>query len=168
MKTNKLVYCALFAALTGILSLISIPTQPVPVNLAMFAVLLAGGMLGKKYGTLSIVVYILLGIVGIPVFAGFRAGVAVIAGPTGGYVLGYTVTAFVTGMVCEKTRKLRYTIPFMTLAVALCYAVGTIWYCVGYKVDFISAFMVCVLPFIVGDLFKIIIASVVIKKYKIN
>ncbi len=164
MKTKRLVYCALFAAVIGIMSLISIPTQPIPINMALFAVLLAGGILGKKYGTLSVVVYILLGAVGIPVFAGFRGGLAVLAGPTGGYIAGYIIVAFLTGLVCEKTRKMHYTLPIMILAVILCNAVGTAWYCYIMKSSVSSALMLCVIPFVPADVIKVVLAALVLKK----
>ena len=167
MKTKRLVYCALFAAVIGIMSLISIPTQPIPLNMALFAVLLAGGILGKKYGTLSVVVYILLGAVGIPVFAGFRGGFAVLAGPTGGYIAGYIIVAFLTGLVCEKTRKMHYILTIMILAVILCNAVGTAWYCYIMKSSVSSALMLCVIPFVPTDIIKIVLATLVLKKQKI-
>ncbi len=167
MKTKRLVYCALFAAVIGIMSLISIATQPIPLNMALFAVLLAGGILGKKYGTLSVVVYILLGAVGIPVFAGFRGGLAVLAGPTGGYIAGYILVAFLTGLVCEKTRKMHYTLPIMILAVILCNAVGTAWYCYIMKSSVSSALMLCVIPFVPTDIIKVVLAAMVIKKQRL-
>lgn len=165
MKTKKLVYCALFAAIIAVASQIFVPVQPIPINAGLFAVLLCGGMLGKKYGTLSVVVYILLGIMGAPVFAGFRGGLGVLAGPTGGYIAGYVVIAFVAGAVCEKTKKLKYTIPFMILAVMLCYCLGTLWFCVTTGNGFVSAFSMCVIPFVPWDILKIVLASTVIKKY---
>ncbi|MEE1043492.1 MAG: biotin transporter BioY [Clostridia bacterium] len=165
MKTKKLVYCALFAAIISVASQISVPVQPIPINAGLFAVLLCGGMLGKKYGTISVVVYILLGIIGAPVFAGFRGGLGVLAGPTGGYVFGYAIVAFVTGMVCENTKKVKYTIPFMMLSVVLCYIVGTMWFCITTGNDFVSALSMCVIPFIPWDILKVVLASMVIKRY---
>lgn len=165
MKTKKLVYCGLFSAIICIMALISIPVQPVPINMALFGVLLAGGMLGKKYGTLSVVVYILLGAVGAPVFAGFRGGLAVLAGPTGGYIAGYIIAVFLTGAVCEKTRKIIYTVPAMIIAVMLCYALGTAWYCFVMKTSVLSALALCVLPFIPGDIVKILIVLIILNKY---
>lgn len=167
MNTKRLVYCALFAAIISVASQISVPVQPIPINAGMFAVLLCGGMLGKKYGTISVVVYILLGIIGAPVFAGFRGGLGVLAGPTGGYILGYIIIAFVTGAVCEWTKKLKYIVPFMMLAVVLCYLVGTLWFCITTGNGFISALSMCVIPFIPWDIIKVILASTIIKKYKI-
>ncbi len=164
MKTKKLVYCALFAALIAIMSLVAIPITPIPLNLALVAVLLAGGMLGKKYGTLSVIVYIFIGTVGMPVFAGFRGGFSVLAGPTGGYITGYIIVAALTGLIYEKTRKIKFTIPVMMFAVILCYAIGTAWYCYIMKSDVLSALSLCVLPFIPADIIKIVLVSIILKK----
>ena len=164
MKTKKLVYCALFAALIAIMSLVAIPTTPIPLNMALVAVLLAGGMLGKKYGTLSVIVYILIGTVGMPVFAGFRGGFSVLAGPTGGYITGYIIVAALTGLIYEKTRKVKYTLPVMMIAVILCYAIGTVWYCYIMKGSILSALSLCVLPFIPADIIKIVLVSIILKK----
>lgn len=168
MKTKKLVYCALFSAVIAVMSLIAIPTPPIPLNMALLAVLLAGGMLGRKYGTLSVVVYILLGVAGLPVFAGFRGGLSTLTGPTGGFIAGYVAVAFVTGAVYEKTSKVKYTIPFMIISVILCYIIGTMWYCFVMNTDFITALTVCVLPFIPGDVLKIVLTVVFINKFKLN
>ena len=167
MKTKKLVYCALFAALVGIASLISIPIQPIPVNMGILTVLLAGGLLGKKYGTISIIVYIFMGILGVPVFAGFRGGVSIIVGPTGGYIMGYLIIAFLTGWIYEKTKKARYTVPVMIISILLCYFVGTLWYCYILDSGFIPALTLCVLPFIPGDALKIVLAVLLLKKYRL-
>ena len=164
MKTKKLVYCGLFSAIIGIMALISIPFQPVPLNMALVAVIFAGGMLGKKYGTLSVIVYILLGAVGVPVFAGFRGGFGVIAGPTGGYIAGYIIVAFLTGLIYEKTRKIKYTVPLMLVAVLICYALGTTWYCYVMKSDVWSALALCVFPFVFVDMIKIVLSALFLKR----
>lgn len=164
MKTKKLIYCALFSAIIAIMSQIAVPIQPVPLNMGIFGVLLCGGLLGKKYGTVSVIVYILLGMVGVPVFSGFRGGFGVIAGPTGGYIAGYIIIAFISGMVCEKTRKIKYMALFMTLSVIFCYCVGTAWYCLVMKSNIVSALMLCVIPFIPWDLIKIMLALFSVKK----
>lgn len=167
MKTKKIVYSALFASLIAIMALVAIPVHPIPMNMALLAILLAGGMLGKKYGTLSVVVYILLGVAGLPVFAGFQGGLSSLMGPTGGFIVGYIVVAYITGAVYEKTSKIKYTIPFITISVILCYIMGTMWYCFVMNVDFITALSVCVLPFIAGDILKIVLAYIFINKFKI-
>ncbi len=95
-----IILCGVFAAVVAVCSWITVPlpfTQ-VPINLAILGVLLAGGLLGSKYGALSLLVYILLGAVGLPVFAGFGAGLGVLVGPTGGYIVGYLLCAAISGL----------------------------------------------------------------------
>ena len=94
-----MVLCALLAAMTGILSQIGIPIGEIPINLALFSVYLAGGLLGSYKGAVSMVVYVMMGAMGLPVFSNFRGGLSVLAGPTGGYILGYLFAALVVGMV---------------------------------------------------------------------
>ena len=102
--TKKITLCALFAALTAILSQISIPLPftPVPINLAMVSVFMAGALLGAKRGAISQVVYVIIGIIGVPVFASFTAGIGIVVGPTGGYIAGYIVAAIIVGIIVKK------------------------------------------------------------------
>ena len=102
-----MILCGLFAAITAVCSFITIPLgfTPVPINLGTLAVFLTGGILGKKYGTISMTVYVLLGAAGVPVFAGFRAGISVLAGPTGGYIIGYIVAVFIIGVLADVLVK---------------------------------------------------------------
>ncbi|MBR0276957.1 MAG: biotin transporter BioY [Clostridia bacterium] len=164
MDVKKLVYTAMFAVFIAVASQISIPVSPVPINLATAAVMITGGFLGKKHGTLSVVVYILLGAVGLPVFAAFRGGAGVLAGPTGGYIAGYIAMAFLTGYICHKTDKLLLMIFGMAGATAVCYLLGTCWYVFVTDTPVLSALAVCVLPFIFTDIIKIIVSAVIIKK----
>jgi biotin transporter BioY len=103
-KTNKLILCAFFAALTAVCTMITIPLpfSPVPINLAILSVLLAGSLLGAKAGTLSQFVYVCLGAIGLPIFSNFSGGPSVLVGPTGGYIVGYIVTAFIVGTFSDK------------------------------------------------------------------
>ena len=95
--TQRIVLAALFAALMAVCSQIQIPLPMVPINLALFAVHLCGALLGAKWGALSISAYVLLGLVGAPVYAGFASGPAALFGKTGGYILGYILSAFLVG-----------------------------------------------------------------------
>lgn len=167
MNIKKLVYAALFAALTAVASQIAVPIQPVPINLAVAAVILCGAILGKTYGTIGILVYILLGCFGVPVFSGFRGGLSVIAGYTGGYIVGYLFIAFIVGLVMEKSGKLRSFVLASVIGVALCYTFGTVWYCITAGKGFVAALAVCVLPFIPGDLIKIFLTALIVKKIKL-
>ena len=104
--TKNLVLAALFAALTAVCSQIQIPLPMIPINLALFAVHLCGALLGAKWGALSMAVYALLGAIGVPVFAGFGSGPAVLFGKTGGYILGYILCAAIVGLL---TRRLGFS-----------------------------------------------------------
>ncbi len=174
--TTYLILCGLFAALTAICSFITIPLgfTPVPINLGTFGVFLTGGLLGKKYGCISILVYILLGIAGIPVFSGFRAGLSVLAGPTGGYIAGYLLAVFIIGLLTDKMssdskRKSAAIIKYalcMTLGLVACYTAGTLWFMYSCHVPFTAAFISCVLPFIAGDITKITAAVILVTRLK--
>ena len=134
MRTQELARAALFAALIAICSWISIPTA-VPFTLQTFAVFLALGVLGGKLGTLSVAVYLLLGAVGLPVFAGFQGGLGALLGATGGYLAGFLLTALT---VWGAERRLGKSAPVFLasclLGLALCYLFGSVWFAAVYAV----------------------------------
>ncbi len=166
-KTKQLIICSLFAALTAILSQISIPLPftPVPINLATLSVLLAGALLGKKVGAISQVVYALLGVIGLPVYANFMSGIGVILGPTGGYIIGYIIAAFVVGIIIEKSNNSLMTYIFsMCLGMISCYILGTAWFMYVTGNNLMSSLVMCVFPFIPGDIIKIILGAFLAKR----
>lgn len=166
-KTLRLVFCALFAALTAVFSQISIPIEPVPVNLAMLSVFVAGGVLGTKYGAVSQAVFVLMGAAGLPVFAQLSGGLGVMAGPTGGYLAGYVAAAFTVGFFCDRFgRRLPVLLLSMALGLALCYALGTAWFVWVSKTDLISALGLCVVPFLPGDALKIAAAVAAVPRLR--
>ena len=169
--------CGLFAALMAICSLISIPLgfTPVPVNLATLGVFLAGGLLGKKYGTISIGVYVLLGAVGVPVFAGFRGGLSVLVGPTGGYIIGYIAAAFLVGLLTELLvpkagrsagREILACIIAMIIGLFACYLLGTLWFMISTHTGVWAALVSCVFPFLPGDALKIAAGTILTQKLR--
>ena len=163
--TKNLIYCALFAALTAVFSQIAIPIEPVPVNLALFSVFLAGGQLGAANGSKSQAVYILLGAVGAPVFSNLHGGFQVLIGPTGGYIAGYVVAALAAGIVAERFG--RKTVPVIigcVIGLAACYTIGTVWYCFQSATPFGAALSLCVLPFLPGDTIKIAAAALIVPR----
>jgi len=167
MKTKKLILYALFAALTAVCSMISIPLPftPVPINLATLSVFLAGGLLGSKGGAISQLVYVLLGAIGLPVFAGFTGGFGIITGPTGGYIIGYVAAAWLTGFMVEKLGQGYYkNIISMIAGLAVCYTLGTLWFMYITSTGLVAALMLCVVPFLLGDAIKIAIGSILVKK----
>ncbi|HEX3037699.1 MAG TPA: biotin transporter BioY [Oscillospiraceae bacterium] len=163
----SLTYCALFAALTAILSQVSIPIGPVPINLATLSVVIAGSVLGAKYGALSQFVYVLLGAAGLPVFAGFRGGIHAIVGPTGGYILGYIAAAWLVGQISRRFGgKIVYLIVSMAAGIALCYVLGTVWFMTVTKTGLWASLMLCVFPFLIGDAAKIAVAVALVPQLR--
>ncbi|MGI6212738.1 MAG: biotin transporter BioY [Anaerovoracaceae bacterium] len=168
----NLVLVAMFAALITVCAWISfpLPFTQVPISLATMAVGITACLLGWKRGTLAVIVYVLLGIAGVPVFAQFSAGLGVIAGPTGGYIVGYIVFAFVTGILLSVWGRKKYTVLNVTGAVLIglffCYLLGTLWYVVSMHVTPIAALTLCVVPFIPGDILKTIVTVILAVRLK--
>jgi biotin transport system substrate-specific component len=149
---------ALFAALMCILAPISIPVGSVPITFANLVVFLSVLLLGTKDGTLSCLVYILIGVLGLPVFSNFTSGLGVVLGPTGGYIFGYILTCLVSGIFVENCKNKKIKIIGLILGLFVSYLVGTLWYSYITKMDFFVSLLVCVIPFVIIDIVKITIA----------
>lgn len=161
MKTKTMALIALMAAVTCILGPLSlaIPISPVPISFTNLAVYFTIYVLGTKKGTISYLIYLLLGLVGLPVFSGFSGGAGKLFGPTGGYLIGFIFMALICGIFIEKwPAKLYLHFVGMILGTAVCYLFGTIWLAFQANMDFSAALAAGVIPFIPGDLVKIIIA----------
>lgn len=160
-STYAMVVTALMAAVTCILAPLSVPIGPVPISLTNFVIFLSLYLLGWKKGTLSLLVYLLLGLAGLPVFSGFAGGISKLAGPTGGYIIGFIPMAIVAGIIIDKSHQRWIQIVAMIIGTAICYAFGTVWFCFqsGYTVA--AALAVCVIPFIPADLIKIVIVTII-------
>lgn len=161
MKTKTMALIALMAAVTCILGPLSlaIPISPVPISFTNMAVYFTIYVLGTKNGTISYLIYLLLGLVGLPVFSGFSGGAGKLFGPTGGYLIGFIFMAVICGIFVEKwPAKLYLHFIGMILGTAVCYLFGTIWLAFQANMDFSAALAAGVIPFIPGDLVKIIIA----------
>lgn len=165
-SAKKLAECGLFTCIIIICSWISVRIFAVPYTLQTFAIALAVFCLGPVYSSVSIGVYLLLGMAGVPVFANFNSGIAAIAGPTGGFLLGFFFTALVGGLLCKyfgKNRLLR--IIWMSVGLALSYGSGMLWFWLVYDGGgLFVAFTACVLPFIIPDLIKTALAEIVSSK----
>ena len=164
IKTKQMVLIALMTAVTCVLGPLSIPLpfSPVPISLTNFAIFLAIFVLGMKNGTISFIIYLLLGAVGVPVFSSFRGGFQVLAGPTGGYLIGFIFLALIMGFALDHfDRKLVPTIIGMIIGKAVCYTFGTVWLAKLLSLSFIEGLMMCVIPYLPGDAAKIIIAAIV-------
>lgn len=152
---------ALMAAAMCVIAPWSVPVGPVPLSLATLAVYLCVYLLGWKRGTASVLVYILLGAAGMPVFASFKGGLGVVLGPTGGYIMGYLPLAILSGIAVEGSRSRWVHLLGMALGTAALYTLGTAWFCFqgGYSLE--TALAKCVWIFIPGDLVKMAAALAV-------
>lgn len=168
-KTMDMVYIALFAVVMAICSWIVIPTA-VPFTLQTFGVFLAVLVLGGKRGSLSVMLYILMGMLGLPVFSGFMGGIGVLLGYTGGYITGFLLMALVMWIfevIFGKSTCMRLI--SMALGLLLCYAFGTFWYVTIYarsagEIGVGTVLTLCVLPFVIPDIIKMLLAMAVRKR----
>lgn len=166
-KTRTMILCALFAATTAALSQIALPLGPVPLNLATFSVLCAGALLGSKAGCISQIIYVLLGAAGAPVFSLFRGGPGVLVGPTGGYIVGYILAAWVVGFVTERSSNKTSFLALAMLAGFFAYMIpGTCWYMFSTHTGLAASLTACVLPFLPGDILKMAAATVLVKQLR--
>lgn len=164
LRTVDMAYIALAAVVMALCSWISLNLGPVPFTLQTFAVFLAIAVLGGKRGTLAVVVYLLMGAVGLPVFAGFSGGVGVLAGATGGYILGFLGSALVMWTMESALGRSTWVLALsMVAGLVVCYLFGTIWFMQVYArtsgpVGLAAALGWCVFPYVVPDLGKIALA----------
>ena len=158
-KAYSMTSIALMAAVICVVGPFTLPIGPVPITLAPLAILLSVYILGTKKGTIALLIYLLIGAVGVPVFSGFTGGIGKLAGPTGGYLVGYIIFALIAGWFIHRFYD-KVVIQFlgMVLALAVLYAFGTAWLAYSAGMTFGAALAVGVLPFIVFDLIKIVIA----------
>lgn len=167
-SVQSLVMCALCAAIICVLSPISVPIGPVPISLATFAVMLSAALLGAKWGTIATAIYLLLGCIGVPVFAGYAAGFACLVGATGGYLIGYLPLAFIGGFIYDRfgrkrsgAAKIAAMIIGMIAGTVVLYILGTAWFCFVTGTGVVAALALCVTPFLIGDAIKMIIVAVI-------
>ncbi|WAW14357.1 biotin transporter BioY [Peptostreptococcus equinus] len=166
MKKNKLsvreiTYIGLFAAIICVLSPISIPMPyGVPMTLQTFIIPLAGVILGAKQGTIANIIYLLLGAIGLPVFAGFSGGMSVILGPTGGFLISFQIMAFLAGLGV-KGKKHSKLILFLLLGAVVNFLAGMIVFSIVTSNSISVAFTACVLPFIPTTIIKILLIDII-------
>ncbi|HHV24898.1 MAG TPA: biotin transporter BioY [Methanosarcina sp.] len=185
MKNNKsysnhtpelrmMVFASLFAALTaaGAYIQVPIPFSPVPVTLQVFFVLLAGSMLKSKWGSLSMIVYTLLGIAGLPVFAGGSSGMGVLLGPTGGYIIGFILAAYTIGKLSEKAENTDKSSLFinslnMSAGILVFYACGFVQLIFVADVGPGTALALGVIPFLPGEIIKAAVAAYIASTHEL-
>ena len=169
-RIRKMTYIGIMSVLIIICSWINIPGA-IPFSLQTFAIYFGLWLLGGKLTTYSLLVYLLMGIIGLPVFAGFRGGVGVLMGPTGGYICGFIV---MTGLIWGYERVKRNVsdkekVFLIILGTIICYAIGTVWYFVVMRTpvereSIISVLMICVVPYLIPDAAKMIFAKIIGKR----
>ena len=161
LTTYQMAVTALMAAVMCVLGPLTVPIGAVPISLANFVICLTAWLLGPKFGTLSVAVYLCIGLIGVPVFSGYGAGLAKLAGPTGGYLVGYLLLALIGGLFIEKSKGNPVVSGIgLVLGDAACYVLGTIWFMILTGADLVSALGWCVLPYLPGDAVKIALAAV--------
>ncbi len=163
--TVNMVLMALFAAVTCVLAPLAVPIGPVPVSLTNLVIYISVYVLGRKRGTITYIVYLLIGLAGLPVFSGFEGGIGKFAGPTGGYLVGFILTTVICGLFIEKWDRpgagmIVTNILGMVLGTVAAYAFGTAWFCYSTGTGVIPALSLCVFPFMIGDLVKMVIAVI--------
>ena len=154
--------CAVMAALMCILGPFSVPIGPVPISVTNLVIYVTVMILSTKLSLTSYIIYLLLGIVGLPVFSGFQGGLSKIAGPTGGYLIGFILMIVICGIFVKKFREKPVFIGIgMFIATLVAYAFGTVWFVIMMQCSLLYALTVCVFPFIPFDIAKIVIAIIV-------
>lgn len=163
-KINQMTRCALSAAMMAVCAWITVP-GPVPFTLQTFGLFLTLELLGGKRGTWAIATYLLLGVLGLPVFSGFRGGISVLLGATGGYLTGFVAC----GLVYRALTKCRVSpLPALVCGMAACYTFGTAWFYLAYAggKSLWAVVSTCVLPFLIPDALKLALAHVVAQRLK--
>ena len=160
-KTLRIVMAGVFAAIIAVLTLITIPTPwGVPFTLQTFIIALCGYICGAKWGTVSVAVYVAVGLVGAPVFAGFKGGFGVLMGPTGGYIIGFITMVFLCGLNSEK---LYMRAVFSLLGLLSCHLLGSLWFAFVTSTSILEAFAIASLPFLLKDVISVVCAFVIAK-----
>lgn len=161
ISARDMAYIALSVAVISVCAWISVPAA-VPFTMQTFAVFLCAGVLGARRGAAAAALYILLGAVGLPVFSGFNGGFGALFGATGGYITGFLPAALIAGWKSQSRSRRLVDIIYMTTALIVCYAFGTLWYSlvyVGGMSGIGAALAMCVVPYIIPDALKIALAA---------
>lgn len=155
MKLQRMTLCALFAALTALCAQVALPIGPVPVNFGLLPLLTCAALLPPRYAAATALLYIAMGAIGLPVFAGMAGGPGVLVGPTGGYLLGYVVC---TALAATLIQRRFHPLAAMTLGIGTCYLLGTLWLMRTANLTLLQALLTGTLPFIPGDAAKALVA----------
>ena len=164
-QTKAIIEISLGASIITICSWIAIP-MTISFTLQTLAITLILSLLEAKKGVLSIVLYLFLGTIGIPVFSGFRGGFSALIGPTGGYLVGFILWGLLLIILEKTSNKILFQIINHFLGLILCYTLGTIWFSMIMKMDILTSLSICVAPFVIFDILKIAIGVLVANKIK--
>lgn len=160
-STRQLAVIGVMTAVTCILAPFSLPIGAVPISLTNLAIYFSLYVLGTKYGCVSYLVYLLIGFIGVPVFSGFTSGPGKLLGPTGGYLIGFIPMALVAGILIDKFFSKRIVCLLgMIGGTIIAYAFGTLWLAYQAGMDWKAALMAGVIPFVPGDLAKMVLAMI--------
>lgn len=161
-SVQKMAIIALMTAVLCILAPISMPVfiSPVPISLGVLAVYLTAYVLSPLDATISVIIFILLGTFGLPVFSGYSGGLSKLVGPTGGYIIGFLFTVYISSLFIHMKKGIIFDVIGMITGLALCYILGTIWFSYQQGKGFIASLLLCVVPFLIGDAIKIIVAVI--------
>lgn len=168
MKVKDMVLCGMFTGILAILSQIAVPTfGGVYLTAQSFALFLAAFVLGKKKGVITVLIYILLGLCGLPVFANFRGGVGVILGNTGGFIVGFVFMVYFTALANESKNKF-ISLIFYIMSIFICHLLGIIWFGFITNTPLFTAFISVSLPFIPKDILSLLLSKGIGKKILVN
>ncbi|MCK4777412.1 MAG: biotin transporter BioY [Actinomycetia bacterium] len=163
MKTRELILTGLFGSFIafGAIITVPLPLTPVPVTLQVFFICLVSALLGARIALYSVSIYLVLGFIGLPVFAGGKSGIGILFGPTGGYLYGFLFAGFIMGLLIERKKNAGYVFSFlsMLIGIAIIYMFGSVHLMLVAKLDVFSALISGVIPFILPDIIKAIIAT---------
>lgn len=162
LDIKEIIICSLFSSITALLSQISIPIPftTVPLTMQVFAVAISGVLLGSRKGFISQLIYLLMGSIGLPVFANMGGGLSIVLGPTGGFILGFPIMSLIIGYF-SKQNKVIYVLIGMIIGLIIDYLIGTILFTFITKSTFMQGLIMCVAPFILFDFIKIGLATTI-------
>ena len=170
MKVRNMALCGLFTAVLAICAWISVPMGDTVITLQTFGIFLTLGLLGGKRGTVTVLVYLLLGAIGAPVFSGFRGGLGALLGTTGGYIFGFMSTSILYCMMTSIKDTPRIRLIAMVLGLLLCYICGSWWYMTRYltaaQTTLGQVLLKCVVPYLIPDAIKLTLAWILTSKLK--
>lgn len=170
MKVRNMALCGLFTAVLAICAWISMPMGDTVITLQTFGIFLTLGLLGGKRGTVTVLVYLLLGAIGAPVFSGFRGGLGALLGTTGGYIFGFMSTSILYWIMTSIKDTPRIRLIAMVLGLLLCYICGSWWYLTRYltaaQTTLGLVLLKCVVPYLIPDAIKLTLAWILTGKLK--